>query len=70
MVPRRMETPELRILRAPEVLKRVGLSRSTVWRLERKNQFPQRVRLTDRVVGWIEADVDRWIEQRGTEQAR
>lgn len=31
----------LRLLRFPDVRQRTGLSRSTVWRLERRGEFPK-----------------------------
>ena len=54
----------MRILRLPEVLARVSLSRSTVWRLVRADQFPKPVKLGGRAVGWIEEEVDAWIASR------
>ena len=57
------ETPP-RILRFPEVRRRVGLSRSTMWRLIRRGEFPANIRLTDSAVGWREDQVDAWLRQR------
>ena len=54
----------MRILRIPEVLERVGLSRSTVWRLAQADQFPKPVKLGGRAVGWIEEEIDAWIASR------
>ena len=53
------------IIRRAEVLKRTGLSNTTMWRLERDGDFPARVQLTDAgSVGWVESEVDRWIHDR------
>ena len=53
------------IIRKPEVVRRTGLSYITVWRLEREGAFPARLRLTEAgAVGWVEAEVDRWIHDR------
>src|SRR5215204_268213 len=41
-----------RFLRFRELAKRVGLSRSSVWRLERAGQFPRHRRLSSNTVGW------------------
>ena len=54
----------MRILRKPEVLKLIGLSAPTLWRLQRKRLFPQPVRLTNRAVGWKEEEVAEWVESR------
>lgn len=51
------------ILRFPEVQKRTGLSRSTVWRLERAGKFPQRVRVGLRGVGWFESSINDYISE-------
>ena len=55
---------ETRILRLPEVLARVGLSRSTVYQLMAVGDFPASVRLTPNSVGWRSDDIDAWIASR------
>ena len=53
------------ILRKSEVLKRIGLSAATLWRLQKRGQFPQSISLTgNRAVGWHEADIAEWMENR------
>src|SRR5437868_13888871 len=52
------------VLRFPEVQRLVGLSRSTIERLEKTGQFPKRVALSARNVGWMADDVETWIRQR------
>jgi prophage regulatory protein len=54
----------LRILRLPEVEQRVGLSGEQIGILERAKQFPGRVSPSPRTVGWIEHEIDLWIQQR------
>lgn len=59
-----IQTPR-RILRFSQVSDRVGLSRSTIWRMTRNHEFPANVRLTSgHAVGWIEDQVDAWLRQR------
>jgi predicted DNA-binding transcriptional regulator AlpA len=41
-----------------------GLSRSTIWRLERRGEFPRHHRIAPNVVAWVEEDVIGWIEER------
>jgi len=55
---------EVKILREREVVNRTGLSRSTIWRYERSGEFPPRVRITERTMGWLESDVTTWIESK------
>ena len=52
------------ILRRPKVEKRTGLSRSTIYLLIKKGTFPKPVKLGERSVGWVEAEVDAWLEGR------
>lgn len=54
----------MRVLRSPEVCRRCGLSRVTIWRLERAGAFPKRRYLTKQTVGWLEHEVDEWIAAR------
>jgi prophage regulatory protein len=50
-----------RILRLPNVLDRTGLSRSTVYQRVSEGRFPRPVSLGDRAVGWVESDIEEWI---------
>jgi prophage regulatory protein len=54
------------ILRKSEVSQMVGLSTVTIWRLEKAGNFPSRVQLGPRCVGWKEEEIDQWIESRPT----
>jgi len=54
----------MRMLREREVRQVTGLSRVTRWRLERRGEFPRRVKLTERCVGWCEAEVMAWLKTR------
>ena len=48
----------LAILRLKQVKQRTGLSRSTIYAQMAKREFPQKVTLGARSVGWIEHEVD------------
>jgi prophage regulatory protein len=54
------------ILRIWQVQDRTGLSRTTIWRLERSNLFPKHRQISTRAVGWLERDVDEWIRSRNS----
>ena len=56
----------LKLLRFPTVRERTGLSRSTIWRLEQRGQFPRHHRIAPNVVAWIEEEVSAWILERTT----
>ena len=50
-----------RILRIAEVLKRTGLTRSTLYRKTASGSFPKNVGISTRCVGWRESAVNSWI---------
>jgi prophage regulatory protein len=53
-----------RIIRLPEVLKKTGLSRSSIYFYIKKGSFPGPIPLGERAVGWIENEVDTWVSLR------
>lgn len=53
------------LLRLPQVLALVGVSKSTWWKLVREGRAPQSVKLSDRCTAWRSADVSAWIEAAG-----
>ncbi len=54
----------MRFLRIDEVIDKVGLSRPTIWRLERVGQFPKRRQLGKNSVAWVEDEIEKWMESR------
>ena len=52
------------ILRLPAVKERTGLSRSSIYLRMTNDDFPTSVSLGGRAVGWLEADIDSWLEQK------
>lgn len=54
----------LRFLRFPVVRARTGLSRSTIWRLERRGDFPRHRRISSNAVAWAEHEVTDWIRAK------
>jgi prophage regulatory protein len=53
-----------RVVRMPEVCQIVGLSESMIFGLCAEGDFPARIRLTPRTVGWRLSDVMAWIDSR------
>ncbi len=56
-----------RFLRLPEVMARTGLSRSTIYVRLEQGRFPRPVSLGGRAVGWIESEIDEWMNERVAE---
>lgn len=53
-----------RLIRLKELIKMIGLSRSTVYKLLSEDKFPKRIRLTQRTVVWRLSEIETWIEER------
>lgn len=51
-------------LRLPEVMRRVGLSRSSIYLAQSKNEFPHSVQIGVRSVAWPESEIERWIASK------
>ncbi len=49
-----------RLLRLPEVLQRVALSKSTLYARVREGSFPRPVHLGS-LSAWVESEIDAWI---------
>ena len=56
--------PPLKLLRFEAVQERIGLSRSTIWRLERRGQFPKHRRISANAVAWVEDELVAWIRAK------
>lgn len=56
-----------RIIRIDGVCNRLQLSRSWIYQQIALDQFPRPISLGARAVGWIESEVDDWLEQRITQ---
>lgn len=50
-----------RLIRLPEVMKRVGLSRSAVYKRMGEGRFPHSRSLGPKCAVWVEAEIDAWI---------
>ena len=51
-------------LRLSSVKARTGLSRSTVYRRVKDGHFPAPIPLGGRSIGWLDSDIDNWIDQQ------
>lgn len=52
------------ILRLPEVKKRTGLARSTIYLRITNGAFPKPISLGGRAVGWLDSEIDEWIQKQ------
>ncbi len=59
-----VEEKQERIIRKKELLKMIGLSDATIYRMEKKLDFPRRLKLGVNSCGWLESEVNAWIKHR------
>lgn len=55
------------VLRLPEVLRRIGVSRSTLYAWIKGGHFPSPIKLggsQHSASGWLESAVNQWLQQR------
>jgi prophage regulatory protein len=57
-----------RIVRLPIVEAKTGLKHSAIYQRIAEGTFPAQVPLGAKAVGWIEAEVDAWIDARAAER--
>ena len=54
----------LRFVRLTEVMRMTGLRKTTIYQLQSDGEFPQRVQITANCVGWIESEIQSWLNDR------
>jgi len=58
---------EERFIRLPEVVRRCGVAKSSIWLWARQGRFPSPIRVGPRVTVWRESEVAAWIEAKAAE---
>jgi prophage regulatory protein len=53
-----------RFLRLPDVQLRVPYSRSSIYLMISRGEFPRQISLGGRAVAWLESEIDDWIASR------
>jgi len=54
----------MKFYRVNDLVPLTGLSRSTIYRLVDKGDFPKPIKLSARIIGWEEEAVLRWKEDK------
>ncbi|QIL79434.1 AlpA family transcriptional regulator [Diaphorobacter sp. HDW4A] len=54
----------MRVLKLKEVLLKTSLGKTTLYMLIKDEAFPKPIPLGLRAVGWLESEVDTWIQSR------
>lgn len=53
-----------RTLRLPEVIYRTSLKKSTIYEFIANGSFPKPINLGSRAVGWLEEEIDQWLDKK------
>ena len=61
--------PRDRFMRLPEVISTCGLSRSTIYELISREQFPSQISLGGKNVAWLASEIDGWMQARIAQRA-
>lgn len=57
------------VLRIKGVMRHTGLSRSSIYDLVKKKQFPAPVKLGMRASGWLQTEVNAWLNNKAAQRA-
>lgn len=60
---------EDKILRLPQVIERVGLKKTAIYKMIATDDFPKQVKLGAHASGWLESDIQKWILKRAAARA-
>jgi prophage regulatory protein len=58
-----------RFLRLPEVMRRTGYGRSSIYAKMTRGEMPKSVKLGSKAIGFIESEIDEWIASRISRRA-
>lgn len=58
------------IIRLNKVIEQTGLSKSSVYAFIKNGTFPPAVQLSVRCVGWKQEDIENWVNNRPSAQAK
>ncbi len=53
-----------RLMKLDEVKQETRLSRSSIYRLAKTGDFPKPIKLGERSSGWLESEINAWIDSR------
>jgi prophage regulatory protein len=57
------------IIRLPQAIQKTGLSRSTIYSLISRGEFPQKIQLSTRSIGFLESEVNDWVTSKVSQRA-
>jgi len=61
--------PDDRLMTTREVLAKIPLDRSTLWRLSQQGKFPRPIQITPSRIAWRLSSILKWISERESHPA-
>ena len=55
---------EDKIIRKHDLLKIIGVSHPTIWRWEKRGNFPKRIPLGKNSTGWLASEIKAWMKKK------
>ncbi|MED7820145.1 MULTISPECIES: helix-turn-helix transcriptional regulator [unclassified Francisella] len=59
-----MDTLNRKMMRIKEVEKLTGISRTSIYRLGAKGEFPKHIKLSVNSSGWLASEVEAWLDSK------
>lgn len=56
------------ISKRPSVLRRVGVSKTTLATMIANKEFPSPIKLSSKAIGWIDSEIDAWFSAKVAER--
>ena len=63
------QVPRPLVHRKKAVVALTSMSATTLWRLTRRGEFPQPIRLSSGVVGWLDSEIMAWLAERAASRS-
>jgi prophage regulatory protein len=57
----------IEIIRPKELCEKLHMSPNTIDRLIKENNFPRKIQLGSRAVGWRVSEINKWLDERTLE---
>lgn len=55
---------DLKIIRNDELAKELGVSKTTLWRMQQREEIPRPMRLSKRLTGWRRSQIEKWLDSK------
>jgi len=52
------------IMRLPEVMRVIGLSRASIYRMVESGDLPRQLKIGTSAVGWLKVEIEDWVIRR------